>query len=190
MTQPRLSRIQLAFSLRHLFISVAFLSLLFGACVRPGGILAITWHFTVFGTISYGALAAIYRNGQARAFWLGFSIFSASFFLCEHFPILDTRKRISTIIEEELKLLPSVTEFLRPQATKTAEKKVDLGFLIPTGNPRSGQLANQTRDELDQYRRSLTNTICGSLFLIVGTLGGLLGKWLYLSSPAPNRFEE
>ena len=167
-----------SFSLSSLLVGLGYVAVGLAACVRGSYLMTLAWHLLVFGTFAFAVLSVVHRTKQARTFWLGFAIFGGTFFCIEQLPVLNTRKTVARVFEEELRLMPGVTEFHEAQAGELARQRVDLGVSDFQTIPPDGQLRNQTRDELERLRSTLSSNLTLALILAIAVIGGLCGRWL------------
>jgi hypothetical protein len=70
----------LKFSLRTLLVVVAYLALVFASMMQPG-VLSVLLCCATVGLLLFAPLAAVYREGAARAHWIGFAVFGWGFYL-------------------------------------------------------------------------------------------------------------
>lgn len=62
------------FSLRQLLAFVVFVAVGCGALVAPSPWMAATIHTLTAGLLGFAVVAAVGKNGPARAFWIGFAV--------------------------------------------------------------------------------------------------------------------
>jgi hypothetical protein len=185
----------LAFSLRALLLSVAYISMLLAAFFYPGNVASILWRCTLFGTLTLAVLASIYRTKQHRAFWFGVATFGWTFFAMDQLPLPVSRPGLSDGIEELLHTYSA--SFHERQAATIAQAKVqaDVQALVTAANiglyvnsPQGKNLvARGTTQELQQIQKEVSRSLYFALLLAIAVLGGLASKALYGSRSVETR---
>ena len=147
------------------------LAALFLAAMVGGEIWPVVWQATVFGICGYSVLAIIFRHKAARAFWIGFAVFGTLFFLVEQFEIrIAYRGRISSLVQRAIEESPACDDYFRQRADH---------YFAGTANTRDSVIVAVKHKHLMETAANSTTQLC---ILILAAIGGLLGRWTYLSA--------
>lgn len=181
MIQREDSRQLVVVSLRTLIVGLAYISLLFAACIRPTSIINTLWHLVTYGTLAFGVIAAIYSSRQRRAFWIGFAIFGWLFFSLEQIPAFNTRRHIASMIEDTLPEIPPVNAFFVREATTLAQAKLQTGRTNYPNAPVGQRLVPQTQYEMDRLTAHCCQALFCAVLLLIATGGGFISRWMSLN---------
>jgi hypothetical protein len=173
LTEARPPRRRLRFSIAGLLLAILAIGSGLAALCRPSNLAANTVFSLLVLALSIAVIAALYRNGPARAFWTGFLAFGSSYAVLSLTPSYQNlgHRLLTTVILDML--YPSIPPL--PRSTNTKPSPWELW----TGRPR----------DYDSFREhsgvSVSTTdsflvIGHSLFAMLAAAGGgLLARRFY-----------
>ena len=153
---------RLSFSLRAMFLVIAWVGLACASLVKPSQVWASVTGFVSLLLLCFAVLGTVYIRGEWRAFWCGFAILGwGHLFLWE---------------------LMNHTTFNLPTAHLTSQVNE---LLFPSFAPMSGAQAQA----LVEHRTSFAVAAWWHSSLLLGILGGITARWLCVRNSPPDRMD-
>ncbi|MEX0641500.1 MAG: hypothetical protein WD468_02300 [Pirellulales bacterium] len=156
------------FSMKSMLAAFTFVAISCGGMLYANSFLATCFATAAFLIVMFGILAAILRAGRVRAFWTGFAVFGAGYFLLAMFGerLIDPGSQSAIIVVEPNNIVTAAPLLVTTGFLIWVEEFIAL--LVSSGNePRP----------YDHLVFFLTNghAIFTVLFAL---LGGALGSWI------------
>jgi hypothetical protein len=160
------------FSIANLLTAVAIIGVGLAALNSPSGVAAGLLTFATILVLLVAATAAIYRQGQARAFWLGVVLFGGSYFVVAFSTAFSVAENQ---IREPLKLF----------------RRTFWGTPLRRGNVPDGKDAEYVASKsihiiTPAWDRGFGSTLHCVVNWLLALAGGIVGRWFYESSRRPN----
>jgi hypothetical protein len=161
----------LRFSIANLLTAVAIIAVGLAALNSPSRLTVGLVTIVTLGVLLAAILGAIYRAGEARAFWLGFAVFGWSYFLVAFSPVFsDVKAQIDLPLRAFRDAFFTVRIPAGGDLTRT--QSMDTGY----------EPATNTTLAWPSWHHHFGGTIHCVVTLLFALVGGIVGQWFSASS--------